>query len=326
MRAQDYHPTFSDFVEFIELIIVAEFDPVYGKGNNIKPANVRGVNYSTVTAAVRNSGNTRMNSSAINSANFKSVTSVCVVCGGNNRPFVCDKFKFMGPKVRQEFVVHNKLCFNRLLPGHRANECRKPSVCSVPGCGQKHSRFIHIDPQQTGASGPAHNIGNVQNVPAQSQPSDAGNGSSVSQVSVGNVCADELNANMFMPIVEVTVNGTLKTCALLDSGSTNSFITKSLAEKLNLPGRPVNYHMSMLSDDKRIHSKLVSLNLSSQQNGTPVNDDNVVVTDKIPARCPGGVTDVSKYPHLSGLSLVTAVKAELIKWQSTNQSATWSAV
>ena len=222
VRAQDCYPTFSDFVEFIELIAVAECDPVYG---NSKPADVRGVNYSTVTATVRNSGDTGTNSSAIN--------SVCVVCGGNHRPFVCDKFKSMGPKVRREFIVRNKLCFNCLLPGHLANECRKPSVCSVPGCGQKHTRFIHIDPPQPGASGPAHSVGNVQNVAVHSQPSDAGNGNSVSQVLVGNVCADELNANVFMPMVEVTVNGTLKTYALLDWGSTNSFITKSLAEKLN---------------------------------------------------------------------------------------------
>ena len=312
VRTHDCYPTFFDFVEFIELIAVAECDPVYGKGNNSKPANVRGVNYSTVTATVRNSGDTGTNSSAINSVNFKSVPSVYVVCGGNHRPFVYDKFKSMGPKVRREFVVRNKLCFNCLLPCHRANECRKPSVCSIPGCGQKHTRFIHIDPPQPGASGPAHNVGNAQNVAAQSQPSEAGNGSSVSQVLVGNVCADELNANVFMPMVEVTVNGTLTTYALLDSGSTNSFITKSLAEKLNLPGRPVNYHMSTLSDDKRIHSKLVSLSLSSQENGTSVSVDNVVVTDKIPARCPGEVVDVSKYPHLSGLSLVTGVKAELI--------------
>ena len=70
--------------------------------------------------------------------------------------------------------------------------------------------------------------------------------------------------------------------------------------------------MSTLSDDKRIHSKLVSLRLSSQENGTSVSVDNVVVTDKKPARCPGEVVDVSKYPLLSGLSLVTGVKAELI--------------
>ena len=79
VRAHDCYPTFSDFVEFIELIAVAECDPVYGKGNNSKPANVRGVNYSTVTATVRNSGDTGTNSSAINSVNFKSVPSVLFV-------------------------------------------------------------------------------------------------------------------------------------------------------------------------------------------------------------------------------------------------------
>ena len=37
-----------------------------------------------------------------------------------------------------------KLCYNCLLPGHCSNACRKPSVCSVPGCGRKHTKFRHV--------------------------------------------------------------------------------------------------------------------------------------------------------------------------------------
>ena len=36
---------------------------------------------------------------------------------------------------------------------HMVGACRKPSVCSVPGCGRKHTKFIHIDKPVTNSNG-----------------------------------------------------------------------------------------------------------------------------------------------------------------------------
>ena len=94
------------------------------------------------------------------------------------------------------------------------------------------------------------------------------------------------------------------------------FITKSPSNWIYCP---VNYHMGTLSDDERIYSKLLSSTWSYHQNSTYTNFDNVVVTDKIPATWPGEVVDVGKYPHLSGLSLVTGVKAEVITGNNNPQ-------
>ena len=69
----------------------------------------------------------------------------CVVCGKDHRLFYCEDFKSLMPKDRLKVVKKHRLCFNCLLAGHGSKNCRKTSVCSVSGCGKKHTKFIHVD-------------------------------------------------------------------------------------------------------------------------------------------------------------------------------------
>ena len=73
--------------------------------------------------------------------------SQCVVCNGNHRLFYCHSFKSMQPRARFDIVRSNKLCFVCLLPGHFVTDCRKQITCSVPTCGKRHTKFIHLDNQ-----------------------------------------------------------------------------------------------------------------------------------------------------------------------------------
>ena len=69
----------------------------------------------------------------------------CVVCQRSHGLFSCDDFKNKDARTRFNIAKQHCLCFNCLVLGHYANKCRKPSVCSVPGCGRKHSKFLHTD-------------------------------------------------------------------------------------------------------------------------------------------------------------------------------------
>ena len=68
----------------------------------------------------------------------------CGVCNQMHRLFGCSAFKGMTPAARLQFVKDKKLRFNFLLPFHTACTCYKQSVCSVPGCGKKHTKFVHV--------------------------------------------------------------------------------------------------------------------------------------------------------------------------------------
>ena len=128
---------------------------------------------------------------------------------------------------RFEIAKRNQLCYNCLLAGHVSNKCYKQSMCTVPNCSRKHSELLHTD------------TANVVHDDVM-QVNDS--------IQVCNIATEGEGASVYLPIVPVIVNGSSRPVyALLDTGSTNTFITKQLAQQLHLQGNDVRYNMSTLS-------------------------------------------------------------------------------
>ena len=168
----------------------------------------------------------------------------------------------------------------------------------------KHSRFIHTDPlSPSSVINPAH----VDNERAGS--ADMAAGTTMGQTSsmkthvisgmnaVGGDAFQLKGSEVYLPMVPVIVNGKLVVNALLDSWSTNTFISESLASTLQLPGKVTSFNLSTLSQKGIKNWKAVSMHLSPVGGGNPVRVDNVLVTPDIPRRCPNLVVDTEKYPH-----------------------------
>ena len=92
--------------------------------------------------------------------------------------------------------------------------------------------------------------------------------------------------------------------ALLDTGSTNTSITKQLAQQLHLQGNAVQYNTSTLSQSSEMKSTTVSFCLKS------VHDDvklgargTALAVNSIPVRYPSNVIDVEQYPYLRDLDV-----------------------
>ena len=172
----------------------------------------------------------------------------------------------MGPQERFGVVKNYKLCFICLMSGHRAYKCKKQSVCSVPACGKKHSRFIHVDPVPQPPAVPQVTI--TSNLSAGSFLGASNNGAhaagnSGNIAASGNVSSVSANChkvNAYLPIVPVIVNGNFIANALLDTGSTNNLMSESLANKLRIPGQDMNYNLSALSDRVCLHPRLFLCN------------------------------------------------------------------
>ena len=100
--------------------------------------------------------------------------------------------------------------------------------CTVSGCGRRHSKFIHTDEMSP----------RVVPAPATSLSSDPI--APTAPASNGN--ANVSGMSEYMPIVPVKVNNNAKTVyALLDSGSTNTFVTSSLSSELGLRDDELQY-------------------------------------------------------------------------------------
>ena len=118
-------------------------DPVYGL-DKVKSWGVK-TNLNVTMQGDAQVGTSLMTSTQVTSRGVKSAVKPCVVCGGSHKLFLCEKFLALSPKQRYEVVFKHRLCFNCLMHGHVTRDCRKTSTCSVPVCGKKHAKLIHVD-------------------------------------------------------------------------------------------------------------------------------------------------------------------------------------
>ena len=94
--------------------------------------------------------------------------------------------------------------------------------------------------------------------------------------------------------------------ALLDSGSTNSFVTEDLVRKLKLRGTKQNLTLTTLDrQDRQIQTTAVNLEIAALDTSTFVTLDNVYTRKDIPIKevNMGTAQDINKWPHLRNISI-----------------------
>ena len=193
----------------------------------------------------------------------------------------------MTPDVRLQVVKDNQLCFNCLLPFYLLFPAAiKESVCSVPNCGRRHTKFIHVDEQV---------------------PTDQADNTIVTNDSASSGNTSAFGSSVFLPIVPILVNG-VGVNALLEKGNTNSFLTESSATKLNLNGEKHNYMLNTVSQVKETCSKFVSVTVASCDQSFSQNLTNVLVVSSIPSRYPCANVDMNKYSHLRDINIARVPK------------------
>ena len=82
-----------------------------------------------------------------------------------------------------------------------------------------------------------------------------------------------------MPTLPVTINGTF---ALLDTGSSTTFCTRRLMDKLKLQGTKLSYQLQTFHGSMDSCSEVVHFEMSSVDGTESVSMNNVLVVDTIP--------------------------------------------
>ena len=196
----------------------------------------------------------------------------CALCGQAHFLTRCDEFKRMSVSDRLSFVKQKRFCFNCLRAGHGASRCTFHNRCLV--CNEKHSAFLHSDQMSSSVVNISHfKDGNERNY----------------------------NTHTFLPVVRVRVNDAMWVLAALDTCSTSTFCSRSLADALALPETPCFYRLGTLSGESSTSSSLVTFEVSSCSLDDSVRLSGVKVIDSIPV--PSGHISIEKYPHLQGIDL-----------------------
>ena len=289
-RATGEYPNLQMLVDFVKENADEMNDPVYGKLKlSLKDDNSSGLAEKSKSAD-RSKSQTTNFSSDVKVAQGHRVYS-CILCKGEHRLFYCDAFKRMKPHERLKFVRDNRLCHNCLMPNHQAAACRRQTVCSVPGCGKKHTKFLHIP---SGSN-------SVQGSTSSESPVTLSSLTAPNVVNANSTVRDEC---IFMPVVSVVVNDSDEVCALLDTASSGTFCTRSLVNSLGIQGKKTHFSLSTLSDKNVSNqTETVELYVASREGTSGLRLRNVLVVDDIPGRTLS-LASLSQYSHLRNLQLV----------------------
>jgi len=137
----------------------------------------------------------------------------CKFCKADHDHHKCSKFQSMTVGERREAARKHRLCFNCLGMGHPASECPTERACSK--CHKTHHSLLHG---------------------TKSEPGRDREGSSVAlgyHAAGEEVMTNSILATALLKITDRT--GQLQTCrALLDGGSTSSFISERCVQRLGL--------------------------------------------------------------------------------------------
>ena len=222
--------SFSDMVHFISAEVRVKRSPIFGP----RPAapgraSETGARHKVSTARV-----------------VDPVVPSCVFCGADHRIEECRELLRRTWVERRRVLMRNQLCFGCLRRGHRVQACRRPLHCGA--CGGPHHLCLHRELEMVSTS--------AERQPSV-RPSGAGSGSlgagpgtgrtagsagGTSREKAGGVISASLGvrgvSRTALPVIpvrlrgptgmEVVVNG------FMDTGSSGSFVTESLARRLDV--------------------------------------------------------------------------------------------
>ena len=156
----------------------------------------------------------------------------CKLCKGPHYLNRCKRFRKYVYEDRIKFVNESKLCRSCLEPGHFAKNCSRKSPCKRPDCNGFHTTLLHPPEKCTLSSSATNQMDSPAN-------------SALSHIAVRNgLVGVPTQTRGSFPIVPVRIRTSnseqsIVTQAFLDTGSTSSFITNDLIDKLGIRRSPV---------------------------------------------------------------------------------------
>lgn len=177
----------------------------------------------------------------------------CLYCAAGNH--VLEQCFKLGRKTHREkldYLKEKGLCFSCLCIGHLSKNCDRRIICNK--CNRTHPSVLHIGEKERVIQKVQKD--GEQKVTEQSNTSDSCTASSACCLTGAGQC------NGILPILPVKVkclkgNKVIETYAFLEPGSTGTFCTRKLIDKLNMEGRKCKIHIRTLGHNNAVESSVV---------------------------------------------------------------------
>ena len=152
-------------------------------------------------------------------------SSNCVLCKSEKHPlYACSKFKSLPHDNKMSTLKSNGLCLNCLRSGHFMKNCSSHHRCRV--CQKRHHTLLHLE-EKPHVESSVTPVNPASSVPVPAAPITS------SHATTG------IKSNLLLMTCQVKVEApdgsSMQARAILDSGSSASFISERLAQSLRLP-------------------------------------------------------------------------------------------
>ncbi|XP_065174407.1 uncharacterized protein LOC135804458 [Sycon ciliatum] len=199
----------------------------------------------------------------------------CAHCKGSHPVWKCLTFKASAPTQRWQVAQSSGLCFRCLGRGHSGRECQMSRTCGIDGCQKSHHRLLH-DPRResasdngagrpkpqaakptaepkpatTKSSGPVtHNVPCNCSAASETAPSTEGEHVGLTTAMLQR----EPVSLRTIPVVLIAGNRRMTVNAILDDGSTRSYVNSDVAAELGVQGQqPERMSVHTLNGHKEV--------------------------------------------------------------------------
>ena len=289
-------PRFLDLVAFVEEVADELNDPVWGSRQQPRRAQQQ-----------------QQQQKSQRTMNFAAAAgSVCFLCSSDHDLQQCPEMKRKSPEERLKVVYEKKLCFSCLGAGHAIRDCEAKTKCQIEGCGQRHATLLHGAPSRRKRESPKRSS-------RKPDKSAMGAGEAAAK---SHTSAYIAAMKVALPIVPVRVRAPggareVSTFALLDSGSTTTFCSERLLDKMGVRGgREMLVVDTLEKKGSATESRVTPLTVIAED-GTEMVIGRAYSRPLMPIQQYNIATrrDAARWPHLKGIPLSSPdemTKAELL--------------
>ncbi|XP_026747883.1 uncharacterized protein LOC113508909 [Trichoplusia ni] len=225
----------------------------------------------------------------------------CVLCKENHTLCHCKDFTKLQPAERSEYVKSNKLCFNCLVPGHSAYQCKLRMNCRI--CSRRHHTLLHR---------PKDSASSVQSEDFK-QPKAIQHGVEQKEEIVNTTITSHHSAKQSTSLALLATatvsarnehNHTVVLRALVDQGSQASFISEKATQLLKLTRHTARGSIIGVGSTRTNVDHVVQLRIGSRWNPSfEINIQAYVMSKQLTTKIPSKAVPVTHWPHLEGLNL-----------------------
>ena len=274
------------------------------------------------TGGYRPPSNVTQSHSFLNDVSEKKGKMQCPECNGSHRLWECEKFLQLPVGKRWLSAKNHRVCYRCLTSGHSGRDCTNGRKCGIDNCSFTHNRLLHgrdsvnsgsSRSRATAAKSPARVIerqaheqtsrSTTTEHSATTLLSMEGEESSSKKATFAASTANlqEVVGLRTVPVILHYDGKDIATNALLDDGSTATFLNTKVAAELGLVGDTQEVTVDMLNGKHvTFSSELVTVRLKSPD-GTVDEKICARTADRIAANLP--VVDwkqhASSWQHLS---------------------------